>query len=718
MNKNHRCLICAVNFVNRLRGCLLPSSNMPNGSSLLVIPLLLLLFYDRTAPLAHGAGMAIAWSDDPFTQTNVPSGLTNLVAVAAGGHSLALLADSTVAAWGYNESGQTTVPRGLTNVVAVAAGHSHSLALRADGTVAAWGSNGSGQATVPPGLNNVVALAAGGDHSLALRADGTIAAWGDSSRGQTNAPAGLSNAVAAAAGWSHCLALRTDGSVVAWGDNGYGQANVPAGLSKVVAIAAGSDHSLALRVDGTVAAWGGNNYGQANVPVGLNNVVAIAAGSFHSLALRADGTVAAWGSGWNDTTFVPVTVPATLSNVVAVAAGEFHSLALISDVPGSVELARQPWSQAVFPGANASLFVLAIGAPPLRYQWRLNGTNITGATNVAYTITAAHFDRLGEYSVVVANSYGSVTSSAVVLTDYSTCAWMNLIITNLDNKVLLSWPNSLTFYDLQSRADLSNGSWDTISSNTLWAGNRYYATNPMVPPSRYFRLASRDSFAGTFTPLFDYDNNIKDGVSLVTTTIPFIVSRQDSTNFVIASPSLGFDLPAALSGNTLRNKTRPMLLPTSNILDVLLLSDGVNKVFTWVGQDKSDPVAMSFHTTCWTEARGTLAASDLVGTWACQGYINTNLRDTSGFGPIQITGTVTAVGQNKILLAVPDRGFSGTFTISGMEATLDNVPLTGNGITHSMKIVSNGVGISLYKVTSEINDPTDVSVMVMLGTRQ
>jgi hypothetical protein len=42
---------------------------------------------------------------------------------------LALKGDGTVAAWGYNSAGQTNVPTGLTDVVAVSAGNEHSVAL-------------------------------------------------------------------------------------------------------------------------------------------------------------------------------------------------------------------------------------------------------------------------------------------------------------------------------------------------------------------------------------------------------------------------------------------------------------------------------------------------------------------------------------------------------------------------------------------------------------
>ena len=81
---------------------------------------------------------------------------------------MVLRADGTVVAWGNNSNGQTNVPPGLSNVVAIAAGFYHCLALRNDGTVVAWGWNNYGQTNVPAGMSNVVAIAAGGYQSLAL----------------------------------------------------------------------------------------------------------------------------------------------------------------------------------------------------------------------------------------------------------------------------------------------------------------------------------------------------------------------------------------------------------------------------------------------------------------------------------------------------------------------------------------------------------------------
>lgn len=206
----------------------------------------------------------------------------------------------------------TNVPAGLTNIVAVAAGLNDALALRDDGTVVAWGANDFGITNVPPSATNVVSISSGWLFHMALRADSTVVTWGVA---LTGAPTGLSNVVAiAAGGHQFCLALKADGAVVAWGYNGLGQTNVPSGLKNVVAVAAGVDHSLALRGDGTVVAWGDNTFDATSVPTDLTNVVAISAGWSQSYALQADGKVVGWGIDATN-------IPSNLSNVVAIAGG-------------------------------------------------------------------------------------------------------------------------------------------------------------------------------------------------------------------------------------------------------------------------------------------------------------------------------------------------------------------------------------------------------------
>jgi hypothetical protein len=75
----------------------------------------------------------------------------------------------------------------------------------------------------------------------------------------------------------------------------------------------------------------------------------------------------------------------------------------------------QPQSQSVNPGSNATLCVTASGHSPLSYQWRFNGTNISGATSTCYTHINAQLADAGDYVVVVTNSSGSVTSAVATL---------------------------------------------------------------------------------------------------------------------------------------------------------------------------------------------------------------------------------------------------------------------------------------------------------------
>jgi len=259
-----------------------------------------------------------------FGQSAVPTNLSNVIAVAAGGtHSLALKADGTVVRWadGYHP------PPELTNVMTISAGGIDDIALKADGTVTGWGVNNSGDLNVPPNVSNPLAVTIGGYHVLALNHDRTITAWGNNSYGQTNVPPQATNIIAVAAGDYHSLALSGDGNVFAWGQGTSAQTNVPSGLSNVVAIAGGANHSMALKADGNVVVWGDSADGVTSIAPGATNVVAIAGGAGFCLALRDDGTVVGWGYNSSGQTIAP----ADLRNVIGLAAGSYHGIALIAD---------------------------------------------------------------------------------------------------------------------------------------------------------------------------------------------------------------------------------------------------------------------------------------------------------------------------------------------------------------------------------------------------
>lgn len=388
-------------------------------------------------------GTVTGWGYNGNGEISLPAGLTGVVAVAAGRyHGLALKNDGKAVGWGYNFYG-VDPPAGLTGVVAVAAGWSHNLALKIDGSVVAWGLGDNGQASVPGDLTGVVAVAAGAFHSLALKSDGTVVGWG-----QTSVPAGLTGVVAIAAGRDHSVALKSDGRVTAWGSDFYGESSGAGSVTGAVAVAAGAYHSLAVKIDGTIAAWGWNVSGQTAAPGGQVGGIAVAGGGNHSLAIISPAittqpqsqTMLSGGNcifsvmsigitpfsyqwRYNEINIVGATnASLSLTNVQAANSGNYD--VVVTNSSGSITstiatltvlvpptITIQPASQILNAGQDTSFSVTATGTSPLSYQWRKDGTNLTGATGATFNLAGVQTNQAGTYTVVVSNAAGSATSA-------------------------------------------------------------------------------------------------------------------------------------------------------------------------------------------------------------------------------------------------------------------------------------------------------------------
>jgi hypothetical protein len=79
-------------------------------------------------------------------------------------------------------------------------------------------------------------------------------------------------------------------------------------------------------------------------------------------------------------------------------------------------IVSQPVNQSVSGGQSVTFSATGTGIPDPGYQWLDNGTPISGATSASYTIPSADATNAGNYSVVVSNGSGSVTSVVATLT--------------------------------------------------------------------------------------------------------------------------------------------------------------------------------------------------------------------------------------------------------------------------------------------------------------
>ncbi|MEQ2006712.1 MAG: immunoglobulin domain-containing protein, partial [Limisphaerales bacterium] len=79
-------------------------------------------------------------------------------------------------------------------------------------------------------------------------------------------------------------------------------------------------------------------------------------------------------------------------------------------------ISQQPIGGNVLAGKNSTFTIGATGTGGVTYQWRLNGTNLAGATNAAYTIVNASTNAAGTYDVLVTHAFGSIASTPAVVT--------------------------------------------------------------------------------------------------------------------------------------------------------------------------------------------------------------------------------------------------------------------------------------------------------------
>jgi uncharacterized repeat protein (TIGR03803 family) len=151
------------------------------------------------------------------------------------------------------------------------------------------------------------------------------------------------------------------------------------------------------------------------------------------------------------------------SVIVSNAAGSVTSSnAFLTLITGQAPvIVSGPASQTLLPGATATFTVSAAGDEPLAYFWELNGTNLTDAGNVsgsatsALTIQNAAVSNAGNYSVLITNSFGSVTSVVAVL-NFTSVTTTGVAVETLYSFALT---NTVGFYPEGGLMQASNGSF-------------------------------------------------------------------------------------------------------------------------------------------------------------------------------------------------------------------------------------------------------------------
>jgi hypothetical protein len=150
-------------------------------------------------------------------------------------------------------------------------------------------------------------------------------------------------------------------------------------------------------------------------------------------------------------------------------------------------ISTNPIPQCLLAGGNAAFSINSAGAPPLAYQWFFDGNAITNAIESTLTITNVGPGQTGNYSVVITNTYGSITSSIVSLTIIvspvfsQTALGANgnlklklLTTTNVASRVYTASNLSPPVIWLPIYTNLDGGVWQFTDTNTGSAKTKFY----------------------------------------------------------------------------------------------------------------------------------------------------------------------------------------------------------------------------------------------------
>ena len=129
-------------------------------------------------------------------------------------------------------------------------------------------------------------------------------------------------------------------------------------------------------------------------------------------------------AGLNNSGVASITLsdlPAGTHPIIAIYEGVTPFDGSISDtlfytVNSAPVIISQPSNHSAFTGCSPAFSVTVDGTGPFTYQWKKNGANIANANSSTFTLNNIRSSDAGNYSVVVTNSCGSVTSGNAVLT--------------------------------------------------------------------------------------------------------------------------------------------------------------------------------------------------------------------------------------------------------------------------------------------------------------
>ncbi|HEY1107813.1 MAG TPA: immunoglobulin domain-containing protein, partial [Opitutaceae bacterium] len=185
---------------------------------------------------------------------------------------------------------------------------------------------------------------------------------------------------------------------------------------------------------------------------------------------------------------------------VTTTAGTFTSRAILLEMREggiSPRILQQPVAMSVSVGASINFSVSAAGEQPLTYQWRKDGTAISGATNTYYYPSTSAAGE-AKYSVVVTNRLGNVTSADATLKVTARAVTTPVIMTHPASQTYTQGSGSLSLY--VSLVDNTGVTYQWRRDGTPIAGatgNELYLYSGSIVAGRYSVVVTNSAGSAT-----------------------------------------------------------------------------------------------------------------------------------------------------------------------------------------------------------------------------
>jgi hypothetical protein len=395
------------------------------------------------------------------------------------------------------------------------------------------------------------------------------------------------------------------------------------------------------------------------------------------------------------------------------------NLAISLNGTGMARLAitTQPASESVVVGQTATFSVAATGMGALTYQWKKGGTAIGGATSASYTTPGtATADSGAQFTVVVTDSNGSLTSNAATLT--VTLSATAPSITTQPASETVSAGQTATFKVTAAGTSPFTYQWVKNGAAISGATSASYTTSPTV---------ASDNNAQFCVTVTNSVTSVTSNNAVLAVNLPPTISSQPSSQTVAVGQSATFSVTAtgvgtltyqwkkngvAISGATSSSYTTPAATTASSGQQFsVTVSNGAGSVTS-----NAANLTVNGATLVLTASTASLNFSSVnIGSNSSLPVIFTNGGNSSvTISNVTISGagyTASGVSSGQIVAPGHTATLNVTFAPAGTGSLPGKVTVTSNATNSPASITLSGTGVQSVSHSVALTWTSSVSLV-------